>query len=65
MECKQDENHARCVCTSDTCPRRGICCECLSTHLSKRSFPACVFPSGMADDRSFEAFARLVQAGKV
>lgn len=65
MECKQEDNLTRCPCTSDTCERRGICCECLANHLKKRSFPACVFPAEHAKDRSFEAFAKLVTAGLV
>jgi len=65
MECKQEENLTRCPCTSDTCERRGICCDCLASHLSRRSFPACVFPPDKAEDRSFEAFAKLVQSGQV
>ena len=62
MECKKEQNLTRCACTSDTCPRRGVCCECLANHLSNRSFPACVFPPEHSEDRSFEGFARLVAA---
>lgn len=65
MDCKQEENLARCPCTSDDCPRRGLCCDCLATHLSGRTFPACVFPADWSGKRSFEAFAAQVEAGKL
>ena len=65
MECNREQNLARCACTNEDCARRGRCCECLSAHLSKRSFPACVFPAGLSGDRSFDTFARLVAAGQM
>ena len=65
MNCKQEENSGRCTCTAQDCERRGICCDCLTTHLSGRTFPACVFPAGFEGKRSFEAFAQLVEAGRV
>jgi len=36
------ENLAGCVCTSEDCPRRGKCCECVRAHLASGSLPACV-----------------------
>ena len=36
------ENEESCTCTSTTCDKHGICCECLRAHLAKDSFPSCV-----------------------
>jgi hypothetical protein len=67
MECKKENNLSRCNCSYGGCPRQGICCECLSYHLSNRELPACCFPEAVERtyDRSFERFAQLVQSGKV
>ena len=43
MECRKSANLAACNCTYDPCPRKGICCECLSYHLRSRQLPACCF----------------------
>ncbi|MDY6831895.1 MAG: DUF6485 family protein [Thermodesulfobacteriota bacterium] len=67
MECRKDQNMARCNCTYDPCSRKGICCECLAYHLRSRELPGCCF-SGTAEqtyDRSFDHFARLVAGGKI
>jgi len=42
MECKAEETKEKCPCANVDCERRGICCECLSAHLSKESLPACM-----------------------
>jgi len=67
MECKEARNSERCNCTYEPCPRKGICCDCLSYHLRQRQLPACCFPpeAERTYDRSFEHFARLVQTGVV
>ena len=67
MECKKEKNLEICNCTYDPCPRKGICCDCLSYHLKSRQLPACVFPDDAEKtwDRSFTHFARLVNEGKV
>lgn len=67
MECKQDENQKICNCTYEPCSRKGICCDCLSYHLSARELPACCFPADAEQsyDRSFDHFARLVSQNKV
>jgi len=68
MDCMKEKNLERCACKNEACPRKGVCCQCLSYHLSNRSFPACVFPKEvrpLAPDQSFEAFARLVTAGAI
>ena len=60
MECKQASNLENCPCPSETCERKGTCCECLSSHLAKDTLPACCFPEGKSKEfgRSFEGFAR-------
>jgi hypothetical protein len=65
-ECNEQENMARCNCSYSPCPRKGICCDCLAYHLRSRELPACAFPDDAERtyDRSFEHFARLVQAGR-
>ena len=62
MECKEDTNLQSCNCTYEPCPRKGICCDCISSHLKSRELPACCFPAEAEAtfDRSFEHFARLV-----
>ena len=60
MECKKEENLKICTCTYPGCPRKGVCCECISYHLQNKQLPGCCFPADAekAYDRSFEAFAR-------
>ena len=69
MECpKKDQNlKTMCTCTYMSCTRRGVCCECLAHHISKRQLPGCVFPKDAEKtyDRSFEHFAKLVVEKKV
>lgn len=43
MECKQTQNLKNCPCTYPSCPRKGICCECLKHHLNNDELPACCF----------------------
>lgn len=67
MECKKAENLKACNCSYEPCSRKGVCCDCVRYHLRARQLPACFFPDAAERtyDRSFEHFARLVQAGKV
>ncbi len=67
MNCKKDTNKEHCNCTYDPCPRKGVCCECLSHHLKNRELPGCCFnaESEATYDRSFEHFARLVYSNKI
>lgn len=67
MECKKAENAENCACTYMSCPRRGMCCDCVRHHLSKRQVPGCFFSkSGEATyDRSFEHFAKEVMEKKI
>lgn len=60
MECKKEKNLAACNCTYASCPRKGLCCECLTYHRDHGELPACFF-SEQAErtfDRSIAAFIR-------
>lgn len=64
MQCKKDENKLNCTCTYN-CNKRGICCECIASHLKHNELPGCVFAkldksAEKSYDRSFENFAKLV-----
>lgn len=67
MECLKEENLERCNCSNVVCGKRGVCCECVASHLKKRQLPACAFPDDVEKtwNRSFEKFAELVQEGSV
>ena len=60
MECQKEANLERCGCTSASCDKRGICCECLQKHLANKQLPGCCFPPEVEKtyDRSFGAFAK-------
>ncbi len=57
-ECKIEQNKAKCNCTYEPCPRKGICCECLAYHQRLGELPACYFPDDVERtyDRSIERF---------
>jgi len=59
MDCKQKKNAAQCACTYNSCGKRGLCCDCLQSHLRNRELPGCCFPpeAERTYDRSFEKFA--------
>jgi hypothetical protein len=59
MECKKERNLDFCGCTY-SCGKRGVCCECIQSHLKRRELPGCCFPPEVEKtyDRSFRAFAR-------
>ena len=60
MECQKEENLERCTCTYMSCANRGMCCDCITSHLSKKQLPGCCFPAEVEKtyDRSFAAFAK-------
>ena len=60
MNCKQKDNGKTCTCTYGGCPRKGVCCDCISYHLASNELPGCCFPPSAERtyDRSFAAFAR-------
>ena len=62
MECKKEKNLEFCDdkgCSYTSCGKRGICCECIQSHVVKRQLPGCCFPpeAEKTYDRSFEKFA--------
>jgi hypothetical protein len=60
MECQKKQNLKNCVCTYAGCDKKGMCCECISYHLSSKQLPGCCFPpeAEKTYDRSFKAFAK-------
>ena len=57
---KKERNLERCNCSYEPCPRKGLCCECLSYHLRMCELPACCFSDDVERtyDRSFGRFVR-------
>ena len=67
-DCKTVQaNLKRCNCSYDPCPRKGQCCLCIQSHVSKGELPACCFPDDVERtfDRSMKRFAQLVQSGVI
>jgi len=62
MQCKKEENAVNCACSYPDCPRKGMCCDCVSHHRTKGEIPACFFPveAEMAtmNDRSVKNFIK-------
>lgn len=60
MECKKEENLKNCNCTY-SCPKKGVCCDCISYHRKRGELPACYFDkiNEKTYDRSIENFVRL------
>ena len=43
-DCKnQEKNRKDCTCTYEPCPRKGICCECITYHRRMGEAPGCLF----------------------
>jgi len=63
MECKQEQNRKKCTCTYEPCPRKGICCECITYHWKYGELPGCFFPPEVERtyDRSIERFIKCYQ----
>jgi len=57
-ECGKEKNKAACNCTYEPCAKKGLCCDCLRSHLRAGEFPACVFPPDVEKrfDRSIDCF---------
>lgn len=58
--CSLRENLRNCTCTYEPCSRKGVCCECLRYHWSRKELPGCFFPPEIERtyDRSLEHFIR-------
>lgn len=59
-------NMEKCNCSYPGCPRKGMCCECLRYHLSRKELPACCFPehAEKSYDRSIENFITVYEREK-
>jgi hypothetical protein len=57
-ECNKKKNAAGCNCSWEPCSRKGLCCECLAYHWSRKELPACLFPDSVEKtyDRSLRMF---------
>ncbi len=58
MDCQRQKNLQHCPCTYEGCELKGLCCECIKSHLKNKELPACCF-SQKAEatfDRSFKKF---------
>jgi hypothetical protein len=60
MNCKKQENKENCSCTY-SCPRKGICCECVAYHRLNNEIPGCFFPKDEEKtyDRSISNFIKV------
>lgn len=58
MECKKNSNMQGCNCTYEPCPRKGVCCECITYHRRMNQLPACYFSTAAEKsyDRSIRRF---------
>jgi len=53
MDCpNREKNLAKCNCTYEPCPRKGICCECIAYHRSRGELPACFFTA--EEERTYD-----------
>ena len=61
--CNVEENKVSCACTYESCSKRGMCCECVRSHLRAGELPGCFFPSDVEKtyDRSIERFVKTFQ----
>ncbi len=59
-ECNSRSNAVRCNCSWEPCPRKGVCCECITYHWKNREMPACFFPDAIEKtyDRTFATFVK-------
>lgn len=59
-ECNVHKNKSKCTCTYEPCPRKGMCCECISYHRKSQELPGCFFKpeDERYYDRSYERFVK-------
>jgi hypothetical protein len=67
MQCKKEENSVNCGCSWPDCPRKGICCDCVTHHRQKGEIPGCFFPADAETtyDRSVDYFVSQYHKNKV
>ncbi|MFA5271463.1 MAG: DUF6485 family protein, partial [Candidatus Omnitrophota bacterium] len=55
------KNLSSCNCSYESCPRKGLCCECVRYHRENNELPACYFNSYVEKtyDRSIENFLKI------
>lgn len=60
MECKREKNLEGCICTEKSCPKQGICCECVRYHRERGELPGCFFTKEeeATYNRSIEYFVK-------
>jgi hypothetical protein len=60
-KCNVEKNKTKCTCTYEPCPRKGICCECISYHKNHGELPGCLFTPAAERtyDRSIAHFVRI------
>lgn len=61
MDCaNHTKNITRCNCSYPSCPRHGVCCECVAYHRRMNELPACYFDAAQERtyDRSIAYFVR-------
>jgi hypothetical protein len=61
MACPNSEKNLKaCNCSYPGCPRKGLCCDCLTYHRAKGQLPACYFSKDAEAtwDRSVDAFLK-------
>ena len=43
MNCQKNANAKNCTCTYEPCPRKGVCCDCITYHRAAGELPGCLF----------------------
>jgi len=61
MECMKEKNLKDCICTYDSCSRKGLCCECVRYHRDAGEIPGCFFSKAgeKTYDRSIGNFIKF------
>jgi len=59
-QCNIEKNREKCTCTYEPCPRKGLCCECITYHRKSGELPGCFFSKAdeATYDRSVERFVK-------
>lgn len=61
-DCLNKKNNLEnCNCSYEPCSRKGVCCECILYHRTKKQIPACFFPkeAEAVYDRSINNFIKF------